>query len=690
MQLTLDIIQAFLLDLPWVSQCVLAIISVLLVAFSLAHTINFNNVGICTTLLETLSIIKKCPPDLELYFLLPHLSNYIERIAVDYGSLIFMRDSALWSGYLLSLAGMRNNIDVPQTRLNFPDSNTPLNIISTDHDPLLSCDNNIVCLLRDSSITTQPSISGLVNIGNSCFLNSVLQAFSSLPQLQTHLEAITRSSRGKSLPVTRALLKTLRLLTRPIYKASSLKPTEITSALQSKNLLNCEQQDAEEFFQLISGRIDKERQAVQEMEVLGGGLKDMLSTSFWKKTVTGKRIYSTTKRSFTSNENTQSISMETPFTGLLASRLSCMQCGYTEAVRHFSFNNIQLSLPEKCTTTLESCLDQFTAMEYLSDASCRKCSLINTLHEMSMESESIYQQLASDTTSDNEMKTRAETLDTMRAQIQQRLNANIVDDITQLPLSFPVPHHTVSRASSKQVMIAKSPKILCLHINRSSFHPSGTILKNPCHVKFPEYLSLSLYSTSNTLQTQPQLPISAYEEGDYSSPRYRLMSIIVHYGSHHSGHFITYKRHITATQCNCGQCSKHSSQSHLQAQQGWYKVSDESVEPCSIQTVLQANPYMLMYEQEHLLVESSVKATPAGEVEPSIVNDDIWPNFYSNPTNEPPSSLEALRIVNTLLSDDQHMHDQVIVGTSKEQRPLKTPSISSLHWNITGAKVMAH
>lgn len=33
------------------------------------------------------------------------------------------------------------------------------------------------------------------------------------------------------------------------------------------------------------------------------------------------------------------------FDGLTANRRSCVVCGYTEAVMHFGFDNLQLSLP---------------------------------------------------------------------------------------------------------------------------------------------------------------------------------------------------------------------------------------------------------------------------------------------------------------------------------------------------------
>lgn len=39
-------------------------------------------------------------------------------------------------------------------------------------------------------------------------------------------------------------------------------------------------------------------------------------------------------------------SPKNPFTGLAASKISCMNCGYTAPIRHHTFDNISLTVPQ--------------------------------------------------------------------------------------------------------------------------------------------------------------------------------------------------------------------------------------------------------------------------------------------------------------------------------------------------------
>ncbi|KAI8339969.1 hypothetical protein BC941DRAFT_468244 [Chlamydoabsidia padenii] len=474
-------------------------------------------------------------------------------------------------------------------------------------------------------------VSGLVNTGNTCYLNSVLQALSSLPRLQLYLDQMNNNHVDQSLPVTRSLCKTLRLLARPLDELETTKlafrPTDIVLAINANHrVVNREQQDAHELFQLLSGALDTEDStaATSTGRYANTGLKDLLShagsSSFGPIFSSGKLAFlnsTATPSSFTANHHYQP-QQTNPFTGLLANRLSCTTCGYTEAIRHFSFNNIQLTLPQTSSTTLHECLDQLTTMEYLDDTSCKKCSILDFVGRLGVESDRLKQEAkqCKDTKTKREALTQLVQVEIQRHEINHRLSRGDLED-EQLKAAEKqnnnkqrrIPYLPNYGQSTKQVMFAKPPKVLCLHISRSTFHPSGVIYKNKCQLEFPEYLDMERFCTNGTLTTVPDQPISqtTVESDDNTvgnqqlginkkGVNYRLMSIIVHYGSHNCGHFIAYKRRVISNGCGCQQCKSNPEDCILRGSDTWYRISDENVDICTIDEVLMANPYMLLYE----------------------------------------------------------------------------------------------
>ncbi|KAI9277889.1 hypothetical protein BY458DRAFT_504349 [Sporodiniella umbellata] len=417
-----------------------------------------------------------------------------------------------------------------------------LSSINDDADGTEIISSNDICL---SPIHDKALVSGLVNTGNTCFLNSVLQSLSSLPEFHQYLYQINQLC--PALFTSQSLLKTLRLLSRS--SDTVFRPSELVASLSSC-LINREQQDAQELFQIISTALDNENDLAKKQRPLGEVL-------------------------------------ENPFTGQLANRLSCMQCGYTEAIRQFPFNNVQLTLPNQEATTLDDCLQQLTTIEFLNDVTCRKCTLIDSLHRTQTQLEQ-------------------SPTDPALLNLQQELEQRLAQGQLELDTGY-----STKGLSSKHAMFAKPPNILCLHIARSALHPgTGEVYKNTCRVKFPELLDLSPYCTHGTLNTtEPHLPISLHPPPPM---RYRLMSIIVHYGSHHFGHFVAYKRRLVADQCHCTHC-QHDRTLLRHHESDWFKISDEQVQPCTLENVLAANPYMLLYERiptQSLAPPSSPPLTP--------------------------------------------------------------------------------
>ncbi|KAI9311502.1 hypothetical protein BX666DRAFT_935272 [Dichotomocladium elegans] len=498
--------------------------------------------------------------------------------------------------------------------------------------PNASRDNNIV-------------VSGLVNTGNSCFLNSVLQALSSLPRLHCYLNETPQ----RQLRVTQSLHKTIRLLSKPLERRSYFKPTDVVKALSANHrvVINREQQDAQELFQLLAGAIDSENQTLAK-----SGLESLLSH---KNSVRPAGRLSSYPLS-------PSISKKmTPFTGLLASRLSCMQCGYTEAIRHFTFNNIQLILPIDYTTTLDACLRQYTSIEYLKDVSCRKCSLMHTHRVLATEIAKLKKMNIPQRQKSNRLKLA--TLERQSREIERCLSSNrIEDEIEGI-------RRTVSRLSTKQVMFAKPPEILCLHLSRSAFHASGAVYKNGCRILFPEYLDLSPYITNGTLSTQPNMPISTAASNSHfqrsrSRSHYRLMSIVVHFGSHSHGHFVTFKRRIITEKCACTMCIREKQLSGNNCvteawdnhDGTWYRISDTKVDICSYDLVQQSNPYMLLYELLSDDEDSDDKEAEIPRKEDvqmdEVAEEEADTPLYVSATYSSEAE-EALRIANSLLMEDR-------------------------------------
>lgn len=131
----------------------------------------------------------------------------------------------------------------------------------------------------------------------------------------------------------------------------------------------------------------------------------------------------------------------------------------------------------------------------------------------------------------------------------------------------------------EQSLISLQPSgALALHMSRSSYYSRGTILKNDCRVIFPEILILDRFTTTPELCRRAEAPISKLHPGR-SEPQhvYQLVSIVVHFGSHSSGHYITFRR--------------------MPGGAGWFKISDEEVQSCSDREALRANPTILMYQR---------------------------------------------------------------------------------------------
>ena len=133
----------------------------------------------------------------------------------------------------------------------------------------------------------------------------------------------------------------MTVLNTPSSSPHAIRPVDIIAALSNHNpgkhnslFSSREHQDAQELFQLLSECIKSEASAVAKESRRDRGLGGL-----------------TKQDALTVRDLSQTV-----FDGLTANRRSCMECGYTEAVMHFPFDNWQLAVPRMVV-----CINAYTS-----------------------------------------------------------------------------------------------------------------------------------------------------------------------------------------------------------------------------------------------------------------------------------------------------------------------------------------
>eukprot|EP01102_Stenamoeba_stenopodia_P013040 TRINITY_DN416_c0_g2_i1.p1 TRINITY_DN416_c0_g2~~TRINITY_DN416_c0_g2_i1.p1 ORF type:complete len:555 (+),score=65.28 TRINITY_DN416_c0_g2_i1:238-1902(+) len=344
---------------------------------------------------------------------------------------------------------------------------------------------------------------GLKNLGNTCFLNAVLQSLTSIRSFHVYLAA----NQGKEL--NRALRDSIAELC--LAKQTSVDPTPITKIPPlSKYFGTREQQDAQELMQYLFASLQEDpdtsnspslatiysldqRDPLVFMKVFVGGNEPPFPMSLFKpqlrpplralppshsapsaaSSATASPITSSpasspstsTSSSLSSSTSSSSSSLNyvtplpvssscpglsfpqskrikrNPFAGLLASSLRCNHC-QKSSVQFNKFHDLSLSIPEYFTTKRKAyTLDE--CLKYFSDP------------------ESINDVLCG------------------------RCN-------------------TIAQAE-KKLMVARQPRALCLHIRRLVVSRDLRLVKLNSFVEFPSLLDISPYCSFSTLSEDSEV-----------------------------------------------------------------------------------------------------------------------------------------------------------------------------------------
>ena len=559
---------------------------------------------------------------------------------------------------------------------------------------------------------------GLGNWDNSCYQNSVLQGLSSMDSLKPYLAAF---SKHESLP-TNSTSSSLQDVVQKLSDASH-NGTHIWTPAKLKSMSSWQQQDAQEYYSKIVDDLEKEASKVFGAAAVRHGLE------------------SSEKKKGDIKEQLAAPPFSVPLEGLLAQRVACTRCGFSEGLSMIPFNCLTVPLGSSQEYDLADCLDEYTHIEDIPEVECAKCTLLKAKTELSRmlprpESETE----SADTNDKKAMQLPPALQDKIAQRLRAVTEALAADDFSDKTLKetcqISKKAHT-SSTKTRQAVIGRAPRSLVVHVNRSVFDEmTGAQKKNYAAVRYPQILDLGKWMLgskapvvgSEDPKCLADLAITEASESMLSSGTkrdeclYRLKAVITHYGRHENGHYIAYRQHPQATHAydatveDAEDSKAEDSQVDDSGKLPWWRLSDEDVSTVTDEDVLQqGGVFMLFYEREEQPVDAPAPA-PVSSTTEAQASDSVAPECNTEEDEglktsqrlvEPPSSdaltetseenavpapaseASASTSVSTASSttgeeeesetdtEDQPAHDTIPVPKPATQPPMRTARLSS-------------
>jgi ubiquitin carboxyl-terminal hydrolase 1 len=428
---------------------------------------------------------------------------------------------------------------------------------------------------------------GLGNWDNSCYQNSVLQGLASLDTMPSYLldprlpidkkdytEDIEESADMKMSDSLRGLIARLK---NPMNNGK-----RIWTPATLKSMSSWQQQDAQEYFSKVLDEIDKEISKAAKAANISQGLESN----------DGDDIPEKMQRLSGVDWQPQSSIIRNPLEGLLAQRVGCTRCGFSEGLSMIPFNCLTVPVGKSWAYDISNCFDEYTKLELIEGVECGKCTLLKTQRLLG-----ILMERTKDSPSDDDIR---QTTSARLQTVTEALEDDDYEDKTLTQKCKILPKNRVTTTKSRQAVIARPPKSLAVHVNRSLFDEmTGELKKNYAEVRFPRTLDLGPWclgssGTSNEFHFEEWLldPGQSMIAGSelpsrVRGPIYELRAVVTHYGRHENGHYICYRRHPVHTVDN---------EKDVRQEQ-WWRLSDDDVMKVSEENVLgQGGVFMLFYD----------------------------------------------------------------------------------------------
>lgn len=477
--------------------------------------------------------------------------------------------------------------------------------------------------------TDQPA--GLGNNDNSCFQNSILQGLASLDTLPSYLNGATVDKESQpagpegSATSLRALIAQLKDLQN--------NGSTLWTPPKLKSLDTFEQQDAQEYYSKLLDEIDNEIARVSKATYRPAGL-EALSARDDTEDSQHSDDSGYQSQSSASRANTELGMPRNPLEGLSAQRVACVKCGHSEGLSLTPFNCLTLHLAVgQSQHDLYERLDSYTHLESIEGVECGKCSLLKAQRLLQI----IIARGRAAGSSEEELR---EPLSRLEA-AEQALEEDDFEEKTLQKCKL-LKHNRVSSTKTKQAVVARPPRSLTVHINRSVFDErTGDLFKNMADVRFPRTLDLGpwclgsadgsvLHGDGNKTaagaadeERWVMDPTKSIVAGDLqpskiTGPIYELRAVVTHQGRHENGHYVCFRKHprqppklVDAASAEPAtdvdekeekpttavSAVEDDEQNEPEKEDPWWRLSDESVWEVSEETVLaQGGVFMLFYD----------------------------------------------------------------------------------------------
>jgi ubiquitin carboxyl-terminal hydrolase 1 len=451
------------------------------------------------------------------------------------------------------------------------------------------------------------------------------------------------SNNRRNRPVAEVLSRLFAKLNSKKPNSHTYSTNEVIRALGAEDRWSgYDQEDAQEFFQMILLGLEKELKPPGSSSSISGTVTPIIRNSDIK-----------------ANTIPATPTLLTPFDGVLSTRVGCVRCGEMEGIRQTTLSSIDLSLQDTNDCDLEDLLTQYCEMEVIPGVECYRCSLNEYREELKKRLE---ETVESDSTS-----SLAKLYEDRIVQVDDALNDPVINEEKYKKLK-PGKIKALGDKTKQNMFSNPLGDVLMIHINRSVFDMStGYSKKNYAPITFPLILDMRPFTVDPTdvYNHDPKVAMkglskrhisSKYpharipgETGDVDeageqlneseshglnagisltvdtkaadSRPFKLKAAIIHYGSHNFGHYVCFR------QCNQGY---------------WWRISDHSVDLSSQAQVLRAKGvFMLFYERmswEELEKLNDAAATEVNDLQVHETNELV--NSKVNAVSNTSSSVE--------------------------------------------------